>query len=507
MKKIRWIFCISVLLVGGASCKQDTYDVIIRDAMIANGTGDKLVHMDVGIRQDTIAAVGDLSKSQADTVIQATGLVLAPGFIDAHSHHDWGIFKMRDVEAAVSQGITTIVVGQDGGSKTPIEKFFKALNDTPVAVNVATYSGHNSIREMVMGDDFKRHATIKEISQMKMLLEADLKAGALGLSTGLEYDPGIYSSNDEVIALAKTLVPYQGRYISHLRSEDRYFDKAVDEIIEIGRQTGVPVQISHFKLAMKGLWGIGMQTIAKLNEARKAGIEITADIYPYPYWSSTVRVLFPDRNFTDEKEAAFILREVTSPEGILFSSYTPKPEFEGKTLAEVASSAGIGPEKMLIQIIRWLDECEKINGDCSGGIVATSMDEEDIRKLLQWEYSGICSDGASRGRHPRGYGAFTRILRKYVREDSVLTLENAVHKMTGLNAKQLGLNRRGFIQEGYYADLVLFDPQKVADQSTTENPQMPSRGIIRVWVNGKSVYQNKATTGKHPGKVIRRNDF
>ncbi|MBM3178320.1 MAG: D-aminoacylase [Bacteroidetes bacterium] len=507
MKKLSWIFYLIILFVAGTACKQDTYDVIIRHAQLANGTGGDLVKADVGLRGDTIAAIGNLSNAKADTIVQAADLVLAPGFIDTHSHHDWGILKMRGVEAAVSQGITTIVVGQDGGSKTPIEKFFKALTDTPVAVNLASYSGHNSIREMVMGDDFKRLATTDQVSQMKMLLEADLKAGALGLSTGLEYDPGIYSSNDEVIELAKTLVPYQGRYISHLRSEDRYFDKAVNEIIEIGKLTGVPVQISHFKLAMKGLWGKSMQTLAKLNEARNAGIKITADVYPYPYWSSTVRVLFPDRNFTDEKEAAFILREVTSPEGILFSSYTPKPEFEGKTLAAVAANAGISPEKMLIQIIRWLDECEKINGDCSGGIVATSMDEGDIQKLLQWEYSGVCSDGASRGRHPRGYGAFTRILKKYVREDSVLTLENAVRKMTGLNAEQLGINRRGFIREGYYADLVLFNPKEVSDQSTTENPQMPSSGIEGVWVNGKLVYQNKRTTGIYPGRVIRRNDF
>jgi N-acyl-D-amino-acid deacylase len=395
-------------------------------------------------------------------------------------------------------------VGQDGGSNVPLRKFFDHLTDSAVAVNVGSYSGHNSIRDKVLGDDFKRHATPQEVSRMVKLLRADMEAGALGLSTGLEYDPGIYSDKEEVLTLSKVLPEYKGRYISHLRSEDRYFWDALQEIITIGRETKVPVQISHFKLAMRGLWGKADSTLRLLDAARQSGIDITADLYPYTYWSSTIRVLFPDRNFTDEKEAAFILKEVTSPEGIIFSSYSPNPEYNGKSLAEVAVIEKQTPAHMLIELIRRLDACDKAGGDCTGSIVATSMDEADVVRLLQWPYTNICSDGASAGRHPRGFGAFTRVLGHYARQEKSISLEEAIHKMTELSAAHVGISRRGVIRTGYYADLVLFNPDKVQDQSTVADPQKPSVGIERVWVNGQKVFEAGKTTSVYPGKVIRR---
>jgi N-acyl-D-amino-acid deacylase len=407
--------------------------------------------------------------------------------------------------AVVSQGITSIIVGQDGGSETPLRHYFEKLGDTAVAVNVGSYSGHNTIRSRVMGDDFKREATPKEIEKMVKWLRDDLEAGALGLSTGLEYDPGIYSNRSEVLALASVLPEFGGRYISHLRSEDRYFWDALQEIIEIGRQTNVPVQISHFKLAMRSLWGKADTTLALLEKARAGGVNISADIYPYAYWSSTIRVLFPDRNFSDMKEAEFILREVTTPEGIVFSSYQPNPEYSGKTLAEVAQLEKKTAPAMLLELIKRLDACDQAQGDCAGSIVATSMEENDIAKLMQWEQTGICSDGASSGRHPRGFGAFTRVLGKYVREEKVLTLEQAIHKMTGLTSHNLGIEKRGLIKTGFFADLVLFDPATVNDRSTIAEPQNKSVGINRVWVNGAEVFNGDTTTGSYPGQVIRRN--
>lgn len=482
------------------SCQQPkSVDIIIKNATVYDGSGAAPIKADVAIAADTIFKVGDVSDLKADTTIDATGLALSPGFIDTHSHHDWGLRRNRDATAVVSQGVTTIVAGQDGGSNTPLKDYFQLMTDSPAAVNVASYTGHNTLRDMVMKKDFKRVATQKEIDSMVLLMRADMDAGALGLSTGLEYDPGIYSANEEVLTLSKVLPEYGGRYISHMRSEDRYFWKALDEIITIGRETKAPVQISHFKLAMTNLWGKSDTTLAILEAARAEGIDITADIYPYTFWSSTIRVLFPSRNFKDLKEAEMILKEITTPEGITFSNYEPNPEYNGKTLKEVADQLKLTPAKALIELIDRLDKCDAKGEGCDGSIVAVSMDEADVAKLMQWEHTNICSDGASGGRHPRGFGAFTRILKYYVREQKVLTLEQAIHKMTGLSAKHMGILRRGLIKEGYYADVVLFDPQTVGDQSTIQEPQKISTGIKQMIVNGTLV-----APGTYPGRVIRR---
>ncbi|MBX7125716.1 MAG: D-aminoacylase [Cyclobacteriaceae bacterium] len=487
-----------------ASCQSPTYDTIIKGATVYDGTGVDGVVTDVGIKGDSIAAMGDLSDARSLVKVDGRNLALAPGFIDAHSHHDRDLTEVNGAAAVVSQGITTIVVGQDGGSEVPLGPYFKQLTDQPVAINLASYAGHNSIRYRVLGDNYKRKATPAEIDSMKSILRHDMEAGALGLSTGLEYDPGIYSSKEEVLDLARVAAEFQGRYISHLRSEDRYFWDALQEIIQIGRETDMPVQISHFKLAMRGIWGKADSTLALLDKAREDGVNITADVYPYTYWSSTVRVLFPDRNFNDVNEARFILREVTTPEGIIFSNYEPNPAYNGRSLQWVADQLKMDPASALIEVVKQLDQCDKQKGDCDGSIVATSMDEADVVKLLQWPLSGICSDGASTGRHPRGFGAFTRLLSHYVRETSALSLPMAIHKMTARTAEQLGIENRGTIATGNYADLVLFDPATVADQSTIAEPQRQSVGIQMVWVNGKVVFENGKTTAAKPGKVLRR---
>jgi N-acyl-D-amino-acid deacylase len=493
-----------VALLWSCQPKQE-FDLIIRNAKVYDGSGSPAAIMDVGVNADTIAFMGNLNNAVGDTLIDATGFVVAPGFIDTHSHHDWGLQAGPGVLAAVSQGITTIVVGQDGGSDYPIENFYQLLLDSPVSVNVGSYSGHNTIRDMVMGKDFKRKATEAEVDSMIMLLRADMQAGAFGLSTGLEYDPGIYSDPAEVMALAKVTAEYGGRYISHMRSEDRYFWDALNEIIVIGRETKMPVQISHFKLAMRGLWGRADSVLMILDSARADGINVTADIYPYAYWSSTIRVLFPERNFSDVSEAKFILREVTTPDGIIFSNYEPNPEYNGKSLLEAAAIERKAPAKLLIELIARLDDCDKTSGhECSGSIVATSMDEPDISKLMNWEYTNICSDGASVGRHPRGFGAFTRVLAYYVREQHALPWEKAIQKMTSLSAENMGIERRGLLKPGYYADIVIFDDELVKDEASISSPQKLSAGIRKVFVNGVEVYDDGHTTGKYPGRVIRR---
>ncbi|HEV8512691.1 MAG TPA: D-aminoacylase, partial [Cyclobacteriaceae bacterium] len=480
--------------------------LIIRNALVSSDGKSSTALQDVGIRGDTIAAIESSERFSgiSDTEIDAKGLTLTPGFIDTHSHHASGLRKNPPSVATISQGITTIIVGQDGESEWPLKKYFRLLTDSQVVINVGSYSGHNTLRDRVLGNNFKRKATQVEIDSMVMLLKKDMEAGAFGLSTGLEYDPGIYSAKDEVFQLSKVLSHYNGRYISHMRSEDRYFWDALQEIITIGRGVKIPVQISHFKLAMRGLWGKADSALQILESARKEGIDITADIYPYTYWSSTIRVLFPERNFKDEKEAAFILKEVTSPEGIIFSNYQPNPEYNGKSLAEVAKIEKRTPEKMLIESIRRLDECDKKDGECNGSIVATSMDENDVKKLMQWPHSNICSDGSSSGRHPRGFGAFTRVLGHYVNEEKTLSFDEAIYKMTALGADQLGIKKRGRIQVGNYADLVLLNPNTVKDQATIANPQQISTGIERVWVNGVEVFTNGKSAGKLGGRVIYR---
>lgn len=496
MKKV---FLFLVVLIALSGCQKDHYDSIISQAQVYDGTGNAPVVTDVGIRADTIAFIGDLSGAEAPEIIDAKGLALAPGFIDAHSHHDRGMFGIRDMPACVSQGITTIVVGQDGGSKFPLSNFFTEIETTPVAVNIASYSGHNTLRDSAIVGNYQRASSSAEVEQMKLMLRQDMEAGALGLSTGLEYDPGIFSDPTEVIALAKVAAEYDGRYISHIRSEDRYFWNAIDELITIGKETHMPVQISHTKLAMKSIWGQSERLIKKLDSARAAGINLTADIYPYTYWSSTMTVLFPERNFKDRKVAEFALTELTTPEGMLIGNFSPDTSYIGKTLAEVAAIRKTDAPKTLMDLIA---EVEMKNGDES--IIATSMAEQDLATIMKWPYAGICSDGSGVGRHPRGYGAFTRVIRNYVREAKILSMEEAIRKMTSLTADNLGIKKRGRIAVGQYADLVLFDPEKIADRATPEKPQLSSVGISKVWVNGKEVFATEQTTKVYPGKIIRR---
>ncbi len=489
---------LGLLLLG--ACTRDRYDLIIRNAIVIDGSGGKQLKADVAVNQDTIAAIGDLSSATGAKEIDATGLVLSPGFIDSHSHHDRGMFEKRDMIALTSQGVTTMIVGQDGGSQFPMSTFFSRLDSTPVALNVGSYTGHNSLRRMVLGEKFQRVSTDEEVDRMIQLLKEDLNAGSLGLSTGLEYDPGIYSTQEEVVELAKALNPSRARYISHIRSEDRALWQALNEIINVGKVARVPVQISHAKLAMKSLWGQADKMILKLDSARAVGIDITADLYPYRYWQSSMRaVFFPDRNFKDRKAAIFALEELTTPQDVILNNYSPEPGYAGKTLAEIAAIRKKDPVQTLLDLV---DEVEKVKGDES--IIAASMTEDDIMKIMKWPYTNICSDGNSDGLHPRGHGSFTKILRFYVNETKTLTLEDAIHKMTKQAADNLNLKGRGEIRTGNYADLVLFDAASIADRATNEQPHALSAGISRVIVNGVEVFVEGGATNSYPGRVIRR---
>lgn len=487
-----------------AACESTPDTTLIHSVHIIDGTGAPAYGGSVRILGDRIVDVGQLAPTSSETVVDGGGLVLAPGFIDTHSHHDRGLLdEMRDARAAVSQGITTVVVGQDGGSHYPLADYFIQVDATPPAINVASFTGHASLRRRVMGDELGRPATEAETDSMAVLLRVDMEGGSLGLSTGLEYTPAFNSSTEEVIALARVAAEYGGRYISHIRSEDRTFWQAIDEIIRIGAEAGIPVQVTHMKLAMTSLWGRADELITKLDSARAAGIDITADVYPYTYWQSTMTVLIPDGNFTREA-AAFALREVATPDGIIFGRFSPEPSYAGRTLEEIAEERGEDPVTTYLALVDMVYGPDAPD-DADEGIVARSMVEDDIGRLLQWEHTNVCTDGELDGPHPRGYGSFTRVLRRYVREDGAITLEDAVHRMTQLSAQHVGIQNRGVIAPGAYADLVLFDPETVSDHADFDAPHAASTGIEGVWVNGERVWGGDAADAPaYPGQVIRR---
>jgi len=470
---------------------------LITNVNVIDGTGLPRIATKVRIVDDRIQDIGLLTPFPNEEVTNGNGKVLAPGFIDSHSHHDWGLEKKPSAVAVTSQGITTIVVGQDGGS-TPIDTILLNLKNNPVSVNLASYTGQAWLREKFMKDGVKRKATTVEIDSMKKVLAVELDKGSLGLGTGLEYEAAFYSSRDEVVALAKVAAEKGGRYISHIRSEDVNIEEAIDEIIDIGRQAKIPVQVSHIKIAMRSKWGTSTSLLRQFEQARLEGISITADVYPYTMWNSTPRVLFPKKDFGNLASAEFATKELFDPSASVMVRYTPNSSWQGKTVSEIAAINNETPAKGLLRIIR-----ETANPGQGGTIVAKSMSETDISNFIKWPYANICSDGTMSG-HPRGHGAFTRVLGRYVREQKLLPLETAIQKMTSLAAENVGIKNRGLIAPGYFADLVLFDPETVIDKATIENPTALSDGIDQVWVNGKVVYKDKKAVPNLPGRFIKR---
>ena len=477
---------------------------LIVHATVVDGSGAPGRVAAVRIEQGRIAAVGELEPRPGEEVVDAAGLTLVPGFIDTHSHADGELFDHLDAIAATNQGITTAVVGQDGDAPYPLADFFARLERTPAAINVAAYAGHGTLRAAVMGDDYRRAATRSEVGRMRDLLGKEMEAGALGLSTGLEYDPGIYSDPKEVLALAKVAGAHGGRYISHVRSEDRNFWSAIDEIIAIGRKGRLPVQVSHIKLAMTSLWGKAPELLARLDAARAGGVDITSDIYPYLAWHSTLTVLFPKRDFSDLEEARLVVREIVQPDGLLLTQFDAHPEWVGHTLAEIAAERKAGAAETLVELLRLSEARRKETGDAGEGIIGTSMTEPDLEKLMAWPHANICTDGSLDGEHPRGYGSFTRVLGRYVRERRVMTLEEAVHKMSALAAAHVGIADRGLVREGMAADQVLLDPATVIDHATMSAPHAISDGVRSVWVNGAVVYADGKATAQRPGTAIKR---
>ena len=498
MRLVSSIFAILAAIPISANAKALDGTIII-GAKIIDGTGRSAYSGNLHISNGKIDCVGKCKSKKGDEIINANGLVLAPGFIDTHSHHDRHIDAHPDALPEISQGVTSIVVGEDGDSALPLSRFFDARKTNPSAVNFASYVGHGTIRGAVMGKDYKRPASADEISEMEKVLESAMKEGALGLSTGLEYDPGIYSTHEEIVALAKVAAKYNGRYISHMRSEDIALDEAIDEVIDIGKKANIPVQISHLKIAMVDKWGQADKIIAKLDKARAQGINITADVYPYTYWQSSLDVLLPERDFKDRKAAEFALTHLAKADGLIITNFPPDQSYIGKSVADIAKLRGKD------EVTTFLDlNIEAANMGKGSGVMGSAMAQDDVEKLILWKHSNICSDGRIIDMHPRGAGSFARTIAWLVRDRKSLSLETAVYKMTGLAAKNMGFDDRGIIAKNKVADLVLFDAKTIQDNATFKNPSAIATGVKITWVNGIAVFKDGKATGKMAGKIILR---
>jgi N-acyl-D-amino-acid deacylase len=471
--------------------------LLIRQGQLYDGTGAPPRTADVRVENDAIVEVApSLSARGAERVLDAAGLAVAAGFIDSHSHAIAGLGDRPDAAAHVRQGITTAIVGQDGGGDLPIADVLDLVERVRPAINVATLVGHGTVRGLVLGADFRRAATPAEIEVMKALVDRGMRDGAFGLSSGLEYDPGFYARPDEVVALARVAASHGGYYTSHVRDEEKEVFAAWREAIAVGREAKLPVVISHAKVAAKPVWGRARDVLAILEDARRDGVRALADWYPYTYWQSSIYVLIPDRDYENRDQWRVGLDEVGGAGRVRVIDYRPDLSLNGRTLEEIAAARGTDVITTVVEMIR------AAGPDI--GIICESMIEPDLERLFAHPQVVIGSDGALAGRHPRGYGAFPRVLARYVRERRLVPLEEAIAKMTARTAAQIGLRDRGLVARGMKADLVVFDPATVADRGTPERPDLPPVGIRFVVVNGQVVLDGGEMTTARPGRALRR---
>ena len=472
---------------------QPTSTLII-NGKVLDGTGSKAKNVALRMVGDTITEIGKLNPQPNERVIDARGNIVAPGFIDIHNHSETGLEREPTANSQILQGITTLAVGPDGGSPWPIADYLQRREQKPTAVNVLTFVGHATVRHKVLGDNYNRTATKVEIEQMAELVEQGMREGAIGLSSGLEYDIGLASTTEEVIALAKVAAKHHGIYMSHIRDESDAMLNALKEAIRIGREAHIPVQISHIKMGTVGVWGKAPEAIAMIEEARREGVDVTADCYPYDAWHSTITVLIPSRRHDDPKEVAKGLNDVGGAANVTITNCSHHRDYEGKTLQQLADETKTTAVEMYQRIVK------------AGGasVVCRSMIDKDIEAFYRQSWVMVSSDGGIGGRHPRGAGTFPRVLGRFVREKKWIKLEDAVRKMTSAPAARLGLKDRGVFRVGAKADVVIFDAKKVLDQATFTKPFEAPVGIVHVFVNGEQVVSNSKVNGATPGRVLRK---
>jgi N-acyl-D-amino-acid deacylase len=476
--------------------EKSTTTVII-NAQIADGTGGPLRKDNVRISGDRIVTIGEFKPKNGEQLIDAKGLILAPGFIDIHNHSTEGLEKDPLAETQIAQGITTVILGPDGDSPWPIGAWLDTRRKNSASVNLAVLVGHATVREEVLGKDFRRAATPAETLKMTQLVDQAMREGAIGLSSGLEYEMGTYSTTDEVVALASAAAKLHGFYMTHIRDEADLSFQALDEEIAIGERAHIPVEHSHIKLGTVSVWGKAQQYIRVIEAARLRGLDFLADCYPYDAWHSNIKVLVPDKQYEDPKSVAKALSDVGGPSHVTIVEFAPNTSYENHTIEELATQRGTSPVEMFIRIIR---EGDAANTEAE--VIGQSMVERDIQAFYQQPWVMVASDGGIGSRHPRGAGTFPRVLGLYVREKKWLSLPEAIHKMTLLPAQRLGWKDRGVLREGAFADLVLINAGTVIDRSTFQKPfELPS-GIEKVFVNGVLVWDAGKATGARPGRVL-----
>ena len=484
----------SLILLFSTVAAAQTNSILITGGNVIDGSGAKSKRADVRITGDRIEAIGKLQPLPNEKIIDARKLVIAPGFIDIHNHSERGLEKQPTADSQILQGITTLAVGPDGSSPWPLDAYLEKNYEHPAAVNVLAFVGHATVRQQVMGNGYQRPATKAEIVAMAQLVEEGMRAGAVGLSSGLEYDVGFPSTTEEVIALARVAAKFGGIYMSHIRDESDSMLTALTEAIRIGREAKIPVQISHIKMGTKGVWGKALEAVQLIEAARKEGIDITADCYPYDAWASTITVLVPSRKHNNVNDVAKGLADVGGPENVTITSCASHKDYEGKSLDKIADEEKTTAIEIYMRIVK----------DGGAGIVCRSMIDKDIETFYRQTWVMVASDGGIGMKHPRGAGTFPRVLGRYVREKKWLSLPEAIRKMTSFPAARLSLKERGILAVGKKADVVIFDAEKFLDQATFAKPFENPVGIKHVFVNGTQVVSEGKITGATPGQVLRK---
>jgi dihydroorotase/N-acyl-D-amino-acid deacylase len=505
-----------------ASAQATRFDILITGAKIVDGSGSPWFYGDVGIRGDSIAAVGLIPQGEGAVRIDGRGMVVAPGFIDIHSHGRRGIQAVPTAENYLREGVTTIVEGPDGSSPLPISQFLDGMRKTPISVNFATCVGQGSIRAQVM-NLVNRKATEEEIGKMKEIAAQAMRDGAFCLSTGLFYVPGNFTPTEEVIELAKVVGRMGGFHISHMREEASHVLDSVRETIRIGEEGGLPTQVTHHKIIGQPNWGQSVETLRLVEEARARGVDVTIDQYPYTASSTGIAALLPQwsleggQKSTAERLAApdqrarikaqvvqnlKIDRGAGDPKNVVIVNCGFDRSLAGKSLADITRARGAEPtfENAAETAMDLVNK-----GGCSA--VYHAISEDDVVRIMRSPYAMIASDGdipvfGQQAPHPRSYGTFARVLGVYVREKKVIPLEEAVRKMSGYPAERMKIWDRGLLRPGMKADVIVFDPAKVGDRATFEQPHQYSVGINEVIVNGKLALHAGKVTQDRPGKVL-----
>lgn len=500
------------------------YDLIIRNARIVDGTGSPWYRGELAIKGDTIAAVERRVAGTATREIDARDTVVAPGFIDLHTHARRGIFDTPGADNYIRQGVTTLFEGPDGGSPLPLRDFFERIEKTGIAPNMAAFVGQGSIRLRVVGS-VDRKATAAEIKTMKDIVAENMRDGAFGLSTGLFYDPGVFTPTEEIVELARVAGEMGGIHTSHMRDEAAGVVDSVRETIRIGEEGSLPTHVTHHKVAGVRNWGRSVETLRLIDEARARGVDVSADQYPYTASQTSLEALLP--RWALEGERSALLKRLADPEQrrriraaiienirydrgggdpsrVLIASAETEPELAGKDLAEITRLRGLE-----VTIENAADVTMQLLEKGPVRAIYHTMSEEDVVRILRHPSTMIASDGevpvfGRNSPHPRSYGTFARVLGRYVREQKMLTLEDAVRKMTSMPALRVSIRDRGLLRAGMKADLVIFDPATIIDRATFEKPHQYADGVSHVLVNGVLVLDEGKMTGARPGRVLKR---